>query len=335
LWQYNDVAIFWNRSTVRYNSWLLGGLSLRPEEWKIAFGGVRLPVRIASFEIGKNHPFLIIAGPCVIESWETTYNTAKHLRDLSHRLGFSFVFKSSFDKANRTSIDSFRGPGITEGLSLMKRIKKELGVPLLSDVHEVAQCAEAAETLDVLQIPAFLCRQTDLIIAAARTGKAVNIKKGQFVAPQDMENTVKKVRDCDNENVLLTERGTTFGYNNLVVDFRSLPIMSSFGVPIIFDATHSVQLPGGGGTVSSGQRQFVPSLAKAAVAVGCDGVFMEMHPNPDEAKSDGPNQVPLAYAEELIKQILAIHQLTRSFAPLNLPKPGQCAAIATSPAIVR
>jgi 2-dehydro-3-deoxyphosphooctonate aldolase (KDO 8-P synthase) len=284
-----------------------------------------LHITIADFEIGHERPFLIIAGPCVIESWETTFSTAKHLQELSRRLGFSFVFKSSFDKANRTSIDSFRGPGITEGLTLLKQIKDKLNVALLSDVHETSQCEEAGEVLDVLQIPAFLCRQTDLIIAAARTGKAVNIKKGQFVAPQDMGNIVKKVHDCNNNNVFLTERGTTFGYNNLVVDFRSLPIMRAFGVPVIFDATHSVQLPGGGGNVSSGQRQFVPTLAKAAVAAGCDGVFMEVHPNPDVAKSDGPNQVPLAYAEELISQLLKIHQLNCSLNPINLPGQGQCA----------
>jgi len=285
-----------------------------------------LHIKIADFEFGHERPFLIIAGPCVIESWETTFNTAKYLAELSRRLGFSFVFKSSFDKANRTSIDSFRGPGISEGLALLKQIKDKLNVALLSDVHETAQCQEAGEVLDVLQIPAFLCRQTDLIIAAAKTGKAVNIKKGQFVAPHDMGNIVKKVRDCKNDNVFLTERGTTFGYNNLVVDFRSLPIMQAFDVPVVFDATHSVQLPGGGGNVSSGQRQFVPTLAKAAVAAGCDGVFMEIHPNPDEAKSDGPNQVPLNYAEELISQLMKIHQLNRSLKPINLPAPGQCAA---------
>jgi 2-dehydro-3-deoxyphosphooctonate aldolase (KDO 8-P synthase) len=283
-----------------------------------------LPVRIDKIQVGENQPFLIIAGPCVIESWEITYNTAKFLKDLSNELNFSLVFKSSYDKANRTSIDSFRGPGLKDGLALLAEIKAKLGVALLSDIHDESQCQPAGEVLDVLQIPAFLCRQTDLIVAAARTGKAINVKKGQFVAPQDMANAVKKITDCGNPNVFLTERGTTFGYNNLVVDMRSLPIMQSFGVPVIFDATHSVQLPGGGGTVSSGQRQYVPTLAKAAVAAGCDGVFMEVHPNPDQAKSDGPNMVPLAFVKELISQCLQINALNRKLVPLALPAVGHC-----------
>ncbi|PWT97347.1 MAG: 3-deoxy-8-phosphooctulonate synthase [Candidatus Melainabacteria bacterium] len=283
-----------------------------------------MPVRIDKIQVGENNPFLIIAGPCVIESWEITYNTARFLKDLSNELNFSLVFKSSYDKANRTSIDSFRGPGLKDGLALLAEIKAKLGVALLSDIHDESQCQPAGEVLDVLQIPAFLCRQTDLIVAAARTGKTINVKKGQFVAPQDMGNAVKKIADCGNPNVFLTERGTTFGYNNLVVDMRSLPIMQSFGVPVIFDATHSVQLPGGGGTVSSGQRQYVPTLAKAAVAAGCDGIFMEVHPNPDQAKSDGPNMVPLAFVKELISQCLQINALNRKLAPLALPAVGQC-----------
>ncbi|HEY9714239.1 MAG TPA: 3-deoxy-8-phosphooctulonate synthase, partial [Chroococcales cyanobacterium] len=278
--------------------------------------------------VGPGQPFVIIAGPCVIESWEIIHNTAVALKDISRKLGFSLVFKSSFDKANRTSIDSFRGPGLTEGLKMLSEIKSKLGLEVLSDVHEEQQCAAAGEVLDILQIPAFLCRQTDLIVAAARTGKCVNIKKGQFVAPQDMGNSVKKVVDAGNANILLTERGTTFGYNNLVVDFRSIPIMQETGFPVIFDATHSVQLPGGGGTVSSGQRQYVPTLAKAAVAAGCDGVFMEVHPNPDQAKSDGPNQVPLSYVEELISQLLKVHQLNQSLAPISLPAAGKCTPVA-------
>ncbi|HEY9679515.1 MAG TPA: 3-deoxy-8-phosphooctulonate synthase [Drouetiella sp.] len=285
-------------------------------------------IKIGNIDFGPGHPFLIIAGPCVIESWDVLYNTARALQDISRELGFSFVFKSSFDKANRTSIDSFRGPGLEEGLKMLAEVKQKLGVELLSDIHEVAQCAPAGEVLDVLQIPAFLCRQTDLIIAAAKTGKAVNIKKGQFLAPKDMGNSVKKVLDCGNKNVFLTERGTTFGYNNLVVDFRSIPMMQENGVPVVFDATHSVQLPGGGGTVSSGQRQYVPTLAKAAVAAGCDGMFMEVHPNPDVAKSDGPNQVPLSQVKELISQCLKIHQLNQSLAPINLPAPGKCSEVA-------
>lgn len=285
-------------------------------------------MRIGSIEVGANKPFLIIAGPCVIESWDTLLVTAKALKDISKELQFSLVFKSSFDKANRTSINSFRGPGLEKGLEMLGDIKRQLGLPILSDVHEEQQCAPSAAVLDVLQIPAFLCRQTDLIVAAAKTGKAVNIKKGQFLAPGDMANSVKKVREAGNENVFLTERGTTFGYNNLVVDFRSIPIMQANGCPVIFDATHSVQLPGGGGTVSSGQRQYVPTLAKSAIAAGCDGLFMEVHPNPDEAKSDGPNQVPLAQVRELISQCLKLHQFNRSLPEISLPGVGQCGAIA-------
>jgi 2-dehydro-3-deoxyphosphooctonate aldolase (KDO 8-P synthase) len=286
-------------------------------------------VKIGTIEVGRRNPFLIIAGPCVIESWELIDNTARALADMSSELGFSLVFKSSFDKANRTSIDSFRGPGLIDGLKMLAEIKKRIGLPVLSDVHDVTQIAAAAEVLDVLQIPAFLCRQTDLIVAAARTGKAVNIKKGQFVSPQDMLNSLRKVTDTGNDNVFLTERGTTFGYNNLVVDFRSIPMMQSFGKPVIFDATHSVQLPGGGGTTTTGQRQYVPVLAKAAVAAGCDGLFMEIHPNPDEALSDAPNQVPLAQARELISQCLKIHQLANSLPELNLPIFGKCTVSAT------
>ncbi|MBZ0189588.1 MAG: 3-deoxy-8-phosphooctulonate synthase [Candidatus Obscuribacterales bacterium] len=282
-----------------------------------------MDVRIGSLTIGLKQPLLIIAGPCVIEGWDITYNTAVALKELSFRHGFSLVFKSSFDKANRTAVDSFRGPGMEEGLALLSDIKKKLSVELLSDIHEVAQCEQAGQVLDVLQIPAFLCRQTDLLVAAAKTGKAVNIKKGQFVAPSDMSNAVKKVVDSGNDNVILTERGTTFGYNNLVVDMRSLPIMRATGYPVVFDATHSVQLPGGGGTVSSGQRQFVPHLARAAVAAGCDGVFMEVHPNPDQAKSDGPNQICLSQVEDLIVQLLKIHAVASSLPELVLTGEGQ------------
>ncbi|HEY9787622.1 MAG TPA: 3-deoxy-8-phosphooctulonate synthase [Candidatus Obscuribacterales bacterium] len=290
-------------------------------------------VNIGDIEVGRGNPFLIIAGPCVIESWDGLLRTAEYLEKLSRELGFALVFKSSFDKANRTSINSFRGPGLEKGLSMLSDIKKRLNVKVLSDVHESAQCGLAADVLDVLQIPAFLCRQTDLVVAAAKTGKAVNIKKGQFVAPADMANSVTKVFECGNKNLFLTERGTTFGYNNLVVDFRSIPIMQSLGVPVIFDATHSVQLPGGGGTVSGGQRQYVPHLAKAAVIAGCDGVFMEVHPNPDEAKSDGPNQVPLSHVRELIVQLLKVHDLAGRLTPLELPGAGQCSAYVSSPPI--
>jgi len=281
-------------------------------------------IKIADFELGGGKELVIIAGPCVIENWETIYNTACYLKELSQKLGFRLVFKASFDKANRTSIHSFRGPGLSEGLPMLADIKTKLGLPVLSDIHESSQCKEAGKVLDVLQIPAFLCRQTDLLVAAAETGKVVNVKKGQFVAPTDMQNVVTKIFECGNKNVVLTERGTTFGYNNLVVDMRSIPIMQSFGVPVVFDATHSVQLPGGGGTVSSGQRQYVPTLARAAVAAGCDGVFMETHPNPDEAKSDGPNQVPLSHVSALIEQLLAVHKLAKSLPALELPQTGKC-----------
>lgn len=287
-----------------------------------------MTINIGNLEVGRDKPFLIIAGPCVMESWDIIYKTAQKLQDLSKKHNFSLVFKSSFDKANRTSIDSYRGPGLDEGLSMMKEIKSKTGLPVLTDVHEASQCAKAGEVIDVLQIPAFLCRQTDLLIAAAETGKCVNIKKGQFVAPDDMKNAVKKCFDSGNKNVFLTERGTTFGYNNLVVDMRAIPMMQSHGVPVIFDATHSVQLPGGGGTVSHGLRQYVPHLARAAVAAGCDGVFMEVHPNPDEAKSDGPNQVPLSQVEELISQLLKVHELVQSLPTLELPQAGKCKEVA-------
>lgn len=284
-------------------------------------------VKIGSMETSPSR-FLIIAGPCVIENYDILLVTARHLLALSRKHNFDLVFKSSFDKANRTSVNGFRGPGLTEGLKMLGEVKKELGVPVLSDVHEVNQCAEAAAVLDILQIPAFLCRQTDLLVAAARTGKAVNVKKGQFLAPRDMTNAVKKLVDSGNENILLTERGASFGYNNLVVDFRSIPIMQENGYPVIFDATHSVQLPGGAGDASSGQRQYVPTLARAAVVAGADGMFMEVHPNPDEAKSDAANQVPLAQVEELIEQCLKLRQVYQTLSPLALPAPGQCKQLA-------
>lgn len=293
----------------------------------------KMDVRVGSLSVGRGKPFFIIAGPCVIESWDTTINTARELVKLSKKLGFSLVFKSSYDKANRTSINGFRGPGIEKGLAMLADVKKELGVELLSDVHELSHCAQAGAVLDILQIPAFLCRQTDLLVEAARTNKCVNIKKGQFLAPTDMVNAVKKVSDAGNQNILLTERGTTFGYNNLVVDMRSLPIMKKTGYPVIFDATHSVQLPGAGsgGQSTAGQREFVPHLARAACAVGVDGLFMEVHPNPAEAKSDGPNQVPLAQVEELIQQCLKVHETVKSLPELELgAHQAQCQSVALS-----
>lgn len=287
-----------------------------------------MPVQIGNAPVGAGHPLLVIAGPCVIESWEQIFNTAQALKDISKSLGINYVFKASFDKANRTSIKSYRGPGLEKGLEMLREIKTKVGVPVLSDVHETSQCRPAAEVLDVLQIPAFLCRQTDLVVAAAQTGKPVNIKKGQFIAPSDMVHSVRKVTEQGNNNVTLTERGTTFGYNNLVVDFRCIPIMQEF-CPVIFDATHSVQLPSAGDGVSGGDRRFIPTLVRAAIAAGCDGLFMEVHPNPDEAKSDAATQIPLVYAKELLEQCQRLHSATGTLPALSLPPKGQC-----SPALV-
>jgi 2-dehydro-3-deoxyphosphooctonate aldolase (KDO 8-P synthase) len=288
---------------------------------------MELNVKIGEIEIGKGKPFFVIAGPCSLESWDLIYNTGRALKDVARELGFAYVFKTSFDKANRTSIHSFRGPGMESGLEMLAELKRKLDVPIISDVHESHQCAAAAEVLDILQIPAFLCRQTDLLMAAARTGKCVSIKKGQFLSPQEVENSIIKVTQEGNENVFITERGTTFGYNNLVVDMRGIPIMQQFGKPVIFDATHSVQLPGASGTSTNGQRQFVPTLAKAAVAAGCDGLFMEVHPDPDHAMSDGPNQVPLAQFKELMTHVMKVHQVVSSLPELDLPAYGKCPAL--------
>lgn len=274
--------------------------------------------------IQEGGKFFIIAGPCVIENFETLETTATELKRLSKVYDFNLVFKSSFDKANRTSVNGFRGPGLEKGLEMLADIKRKLDLPVLSDIHETEQCAPAAKVLDILQIPAFLCRQTDLLVAAAKTGKAVNIKKGQFLAPADMKNAVKKLVDSGCSDILLTERGTTFGYNNLVVDFRAIPIMKETGYPVIFDATHSVQIPGGQGDSSSGLRQYIPTLARAAVVAGANGMFMEVHPNPDVAKSDGPNQVPLNRVEELIKQCIGLYNVVKTYPDIQLPAPGQC-----------
>lgn len=267
-------------------------------------------VRIGNMTIGHASPHVIIAGPCVIEDESLVIDTAAALKDITARLGFSFVFKSSYDKANRTSLGSYRGPGLLPGLKILERVRSQLNIPIVSDVHSIEEIKPAAEVLDILQIPAFLCRQTDLIVAAAQTGKVVNIKKGQFLAPWDMKFAVEKVTAQGNHNVILTERGTMFGYNNLVVDMRSLMIMGTFGYPVIFDATHSVQLPGGGQGMSSGQREFIAPLACAAIAAGCDGIFMEVHPDPDHAPSDGPNMVPLAAVEPLLTRLQAIATAT-------------------------
>ncbi|MFZ1986601.1 MAG: 3-deoxy-8-phosphooctulonate synthase [Desulfatitalea sp.] len=266
-------------------------------------------VHIDNLRIGQGMPLTIIAGPCVIETPETTYAIAATLKRLTDQLALPLIFKASFDKANRTSIDAYRGPGLEKGLQILARIKAELGIPLLSDVHDIRQVERAAQVLDVLQIPAFLCRQTDFILEVARAGKVVNIKKGQFLAPWDVANIVEKIASVGNRRILLTERGAMFGYNNLVVDMRAIPIMRATGYPVVFDATHSVQLPGGAGKSSGGQRQYAPVLARAAVAAGADAIFMEVHPDPDRALCDGPNSLPTADLEPLLAQLKAIHQI--------------------------
>ena len=263
-------------------------------------------VEIGSFKVGQGQRPFLIAGPCVIESEQLAMETAGRIAEIAKSLEMPYVFKSSFDKANRTSIKSFRGPGLEKGLDVLAKVKKQVGVPILTDVHTEEQATEAGQVVDVLQIPAFLCRQTDLLIAAANTGKVVNVKKGQFLSPLEMANAVKKVEECGNRRIVLTERGSSFGYNNLVVDMRSFPILRGFGYPVVFDATHSVQLPGGGGTKSSGQREFVEPLACAAAGAGVDGFFMEVHPNPDEALSDGPNMVPLHQLKTLLERVMRI-----------------------------
>lgn len=270
-------------------------------------------VSIGPITVGGQNPIALIAGPCVIEDAERTLAIGKAVKAITERLGIPYIFKASYDKANRSSYGSFRGPGLKEGLSILAHIKQELQVPVLSDIHCITQVEPAAEVLDILQIPAFLCRQTDLVYQAAKTGKVVNVKKGQFLAPLDMKNVIAKVREAGNESILLTERGFSFGYNNLVVDMRSLPIMRSLGYPVVFDATHSVQLPGGAGTASSGQREFVANLSRAAVAAGVDMLFMEVHDNPAEALSDGPNMLYINQLEELLKDLLAIDGVVRKY----------------------
>jgi 2-dehydro-3-deoxyphosphooctonate aldolase (KDO 8-P synthase) len=256
--------------------------------------------------IGDGCPLTLIAGPCVIESEDFTLKMADQIHQICDRLSIPLIFKSSFDKANRTSINSFRGQTLENGLKTLQKVKDKVGVPVLTDIHESYQASIVAEVVDVLQIPAFLCRQTDLLVAAAATGRAVNVKKGQFLAPWDMKSVVQKLETAGTKRILLTERGTSFGYNTLVVDFRSLPQMRELGYPVVFDATHSVQMPGGQGDKSGGQRQFVPYLARAAAAIGIDALFMEVHENPDQAMSDGPNMVQLAKLEEILKSIVSI-----------------------------
>jgi len=264
--------------------------------------------------IGGGAPLALIAGPCAIESQAHALEMASALQDVASAAGVPFIYKSSYDKANRTSVDGYRGPGLAAGLSVLQRVKEEVGALVLSDVHEVEQVAAAAEVLDILQIPAFLSRQTDLLLAAGRTGKPVNVKKGQFLAPWDMQYVARKIDSTDNPRILLTERGASFGYNNLVADMRSLAIMRGFGYPVVFDATHSVQLPGGAGGASSGQREFVPALTRAAVGVGIDALFIEVHADPDRAPSDGPNMLKLADLPALLQQVTAIDAIVRQAA---------------------
>ena len=256
--------------------------------------------------VGSGQQLLLIGGPCVLESEGLARKVAETMLEICGRLGISYVFKASFDKANRTSLSSFRGPGIEKGLSILARLRQDLQLPVISDIHDVGQVEAAAEVLDIIQIPAFLCRQTDLLTAAAETGKTVNVKKGQFVSPWDMKNVVDKMRGVGGKKIILVERGASFGYNNLVVDMRSLPILRSLGCPVIFDATHSVQLPGGSGGTSGGQREFIEPLTKAATAAGIDGLFMEIHPDPDKALCDGPNSIPLNEVEGLLEKIIRI-----------------------------
>lgn len=268
--------------------------------------------------IGDGCPLALIGGPCVIESEDFTLKMAEGIRKVCDRLQIPLIFKSSFDKANRTSIHSFRGQEIEVGLKILQRVKDAIGVPVLTDIHESHQAALVATVVDVLQIPAFLCRQTDLLLAAAATGRAVNVKKGQFLAPWDMQHVVRKLEAGGTKRILLTERGTCFGYNTLVVDFRSLPQLRALGYPVVFDATHSVQMPGGQGEKSGGQRQFVPPLARAAAAIGVDAVFMEIHDNPDVAPSDGPNMVPLHKLEAVLQQVLRVHEALQTAFPVSL-----------------
>jgi len=269
-------------------------------------------ISVKDFKIGNNLPFTLIAGPCVLESKTHAFDMAGALKEIAEKLDIPFIYKSSFDKANRTSINAERGMGIEKGLPIFQDLKKEFNIPIITDVHTPQQCEQAAEVVDILQIPAFLCRQTDLLIAAAKTGKIINVKKAQFLAPWDMKNVAKKIIDSGNPNVMLCERGSIFGYNTLINDMRALPVMAETGCPVIFDATHSVQKPGGNGTSTSGDRTMVPYLARAAMAVGIAGIFMETHQDPDNAPCDGPNMVKLEDIEGLLENLKAIDNLIKS-----------------------
>ena len=268
-------------------------------------------IQIADFKIGNDLPFVLFAGPCVIEGEDFSIKVATQIRDICQRVGVSLVFKSSFDKANRTSVNGFRGPGLEEGLRILQRVKDEVGVPIITDVHTPEQAECVAKVADILQTPAFLCRQTDFITAVAKAGKPVNVKKGQFLAPWDMPHVLEKAKSTGNADIMLCDRGTSFGYNNLVSDFRSLMVMGETGAPVVFDATHSVQQPGGLGGATGGNREYVPGLSRAAVSIGVAAVFMEVHPDPDNAKSDGPNSVPLADLEGILMTLKRLDEVIK------------------------
>ena len=268
-------------------------------------------VQVGNFEIGNGKPLALLAGPCVLEEMDRCLLIGRTIKEICGRLGIPYIFKASFDKANRSSFNGFRGPGLKKGLEMLQHIKDELQVPIVTDVHTEEQGKPVAKVADIVQIPAFLCRQTDLLYAAAKSGAVVNVKKGQFMAPADMRNVVDKLHEGGCSQIMLTERGATFGYNNLVVDMRAFPIMRSFGYPVVFDGTHSVQLPGGAGTCSAGNREYVPNLVRAAVGAGVDALFMEVHDNPEEALCDGPNMIYLDKLEDLLKDAIAIHDIVR------------------------
>jgi 2-dehydro-3-deoxyphosphooctonate aldolase (KDO 8-P synthase) len=268
-------------------------------------------INIASTKLGGNNPLFIIAGPCVIESEEIVFHTAEKLKETCRTIGLPLLFKSSYDKANRTSLSSFRGPRLEKGLRILSDVRSKFDIPIISDIHSVEEIKPASEVLDALQVPAFLCRQTDIILSASQTGKPVNVKKGQFLSPWDVKNIIEKFISTGNQNIFITERGSSFGYNNLVVDFRGLPVLESFGYPVIFDITHSLQLPGGMGKSSGGQKEFAEPLARAAVAVGVDGLFMEVHPEPDKALCDGPNMIKLDEVEKLLAAVKEMHNLVK------------------------
>ncbi len=268
-------------------------------------------VKVGNYNVGHGNPLMLMAGPCVLEGYERSLMIGQKAKAICDELGIPYVFKASFDKANRSSIKSFRGPGIDEGLQILAQIKKDLGVPVVTDIHEPWHADKAAEVVDILQIPAFLCRQTDLVYAAAKTGRTVNVKKAQFLAPWDMKNVITKVEEAGNQNLMLTERGSSFGYNTLVTDMRGLAVMRELGYPVVMDATHSVQIPGGQGTSSGGQSQYVPHMARAAAAIGIDALFLEVHDNPEEALSDGPNMVRLDNLKKLLQDVITIDKIVR------------------------